>query len=180
MKNKKMVAALAAAALLSNAHVLAADKQCTRTDIGNAQRAIDKVVTWSQLRKAWVDYRQCDTGDIADQFTDALLRLVVDWTGVEEFAAAAQKDPDYMAFLVDHLKSPAAKDDRSTVYSRAKKDCPKTLESFCAQVADASKDGGSSPSTGSGIGIQPLMQPFGAEGAKPAPPKPAPAKPDAK
>jgi hypothetical protein len=170
MKNKRALSALAVFAMLGGIPALAADKQCTRADIGNAQRAIDKVITWAQLRKAYTDFRHCDNGDIADQFTDALLRLVVDWKGVEEFAAAAQKDPDYMSFLVTHLQSPAAKDDRETVYARAKKECPKTLDSFCAQVADASKAGGGSAGSSSGIGMQPLMEPIRVE-TKPAAPK---------
>jgi hypothetical protein len=180
MKNKKLIAIFGAVAVLASVPVLAADKQCTRADIGNAQRNIDKVITWAQLRKAWGDYRHCDTGDIGDLYTDALLRLMVDWKGVEEFAAAAQKDPDYMAFLVSHLQSPAAKDDRPTVYARAKKECPKTLDDFCAKVAEASKEGASAAaSTGSDIGIQPLMQPIRVETTKPAA-KPEAAKPDTK
>jgi hypothetical protein len=173
MKNKKSISALAAIALLASIPALAADKQCTRADIGNAQRSIDKVVTWAQLRKAYTDFRHCDNGDIADQFTDALLRLVVDWRGVEEFAAAAQKDPDYMTFLITHLQSPAAKDDRETVYARAKKECPKSLDSFCAQVADATKSGGGAAASSSGIGIQPLMEPIRIE-TKSAPKPDAP------
>ncbi|HLX23949.1 MAG TPA: hypothetical protein VKR38_11420 [Usitatibacter sp.] len=180
MKNKKTLSAFAVIAMLGGIPVLAADKQCTRADIGNAQRSIDKVVTWAQLRKAWGDYRQCDTGDVADLFTDALLRLVVDWKGVAEYAAAAQKDPEYMDFLLNHLRSPAAKDDRPTVYARAKKECPKSLDDFCAKVADAAKEGGgSSASTGNDIGIQPLMQPIQVQTSKPEVGKPA-AKPDSK
>jgi hypothetical protein len=175
MNNKKMVPVLAVLALFAVASVDAADKTCTRPDIANAQRAIDKIVTWSQLRKAYTDFKHCDTGDTADQFTDALLRLTVDWKGVEEFATAAQKDPDYMEFFVRHVQSPAAKDDRETVYARAKKECPKTYDEFCAKVADATKVGGgtSAASDPGGIGIQPLMQPLKIETTKPA------AKPDA-
>jgi hypothetical protein len=173
MNNKKMALAVGIVAALGcfAAH---ADKTCTRPDIANAQRAIDKVVSWSQLRKAWTDYKHCDTGDVGDQFTDALLRLMVDWKGVEELAAATSKDPDYKAFVVAHLQSPAAKDDQPTVYSRAKKDCPKTLDSFCADIADAVKGtGGSTPAVGKGgIELQPLMEPIKVQTAKPDPAKP--------
>ena len=171
MDKNKTVLALALAGAAACFHASAADKQCTRADVGNAQRAIDKIVTWSQLRKAYTDYRHCDTGDVADQFTDALMRLFVDWKGVEEFAAAAKGDPDYMAFFIAHLKSPAAKDDRDTVYARAKRDCPKAFDDFCAQVADAAH-GGSGNARGGDIGIQPLLQPIQVKTVKPEAPKP--------
>ena len=49
------------------------------------------------------------------------------------------KDADYKAFVVEHLQSPAAKDDLPTIYSRAKKECPKGLDAFCADMADVVK-----------------------------------------
>jgi hypothetical protein len=168
-KNNKIALALAAAAFFAWGPAQAADKACTRPDIANAQRAIDKIVSWSQLRKAWGDYKQCDTGDIGDQFTDALLRMVVEWKNVDELASAAEKDPDYKAFIMAHLQSPAAKDDQPTVYSRAKRDCPKKLDAFCAEVADAVKASGSTTSVGKGgIELQPMMEPLKVQTAKPA------------
>ncbi|HEY2627707.1 MAG TPA: hypothetical protein VGI57_01205 [Usitatibacter sp.] len=171
MKNKKMALALGTAALFTCALAQAADKTCTRPDLANAQRSIDKVVSWSQLRKAWGDYKQCDTGDIADQFTDALLRMVVEWKNVEELASATDKDADYKAFVMAHIKSPAAKDDQPTVYARAKKECPKALDAFCTELADAAKGGsGAAANTGkAGIELQPLMQPLKVETVKPSP-----------
>jgi hypothetical protein len=163
MRNAKTFRALAIAALVGCIPAQAADKACTRADTGNAQRAIDKVVSWPQLRKAWQDYKHCDKGDVADQYTDALLRLVVDWKNIEELAAAMDKDPDYKAFVLEHLKSPSAKDDQPTVYSRAKKSCPANLDAFCAQVAEAVKGGDSAAP--SATMIQPLMQPFRIEEA---------------
>jgi hypothetical protein len=168
MKNNNKMA-LAAIVLLGCGLAQAADKPCTRPDIANAQRAIDKIVSWSQLRKAWGDYKQCDTGDVGDQFTDALLRMVVEWKNVDELAAAAEKDPDYKAFVIAHLKSPAAKDDQPTVYSRAKRDCPKKLDAFCADVAEAVKGSGSATPVGKGgIELQPLMEPLKVQTVKPA------------
>lgn len=175
-----MAPAVAVFALFAWAGAHAADKACARPDIANAQRAIDKVVSWSQLRKAYGDFKQCDSGDVADQFTDALLRMTVEWKDVEELASAMNKDADYKAFVVKHLQSPAAKDDQPTVYARAKKECPKTLDSFCSDLADAVKPGASPNSAGTGdIGIQPLMEPLRIETVKPAA-KPDAAKPGAK
>lgn len=173
--NNKIALAAGAIVILGCGLAQAADKACTRPDIANAQKSIDRVESWSQLRKAWGDYKQCDSGDIADLFTDALLRLVVDWKSVDELASAMQKEPDYKAFVMAHLKSPAAKDDQPTVYSRAKKDCPRTLDAFCAEMAEAVKSGPASPVSKGGIELQPMMEPLKVQTAKPEA-----AKPDAK
>lgn len=162
MKNRsnRIALALGTVAILGCGVLQAADKPCTRPDVANASRSIDKVMSFSQLHKAWGDYRQCDSGEIGELFTDALLRLVVEWKGVEELASAMAKDPDYKAFVMTHLTSPAAKDDQPTVYSRARKDCPKTLDAFCADVADAVKGTGTPTVSKGGIELEPLMEPI--------------------
>ena len=126
-----------ACCLVLSAH--AADKPCTRSDIANAQRAIDAVITWPQLRKAWADYRQCDSGEIADMYTDAVLRLAVAWKNADQFAADAGKDAGYKAFVVEHLKSPAAKDDLPSIKGRLASSCPKGSDAFCAELTEALK-----------------------------------------
>jgi hypothetical protein len=162
---KRLLLVPLASCLLSAAQ--AADKACTRADIGNAQRTIDAVVTWPQLRKAWADYRQCDKGDIADMYTDALLRLAVAWKNAEQLAADAGKDPDYKAFVVEHLTSPAAKDDLPSIKGRLSSNCPRGQDAFCKDLSEAVKSGGAS--------AQPLnLEPLRLESIKAAQPKGAP------
>jgi len=117
----------------------AADRPCTKSDSANAAKAIDAVVTWPQLRKAWADYRHCDSGEVADLYTDALLRLAVAWKNADQFAVDAGKDPGYKAFVVEHLKSPAAKDDLPSIKGRLSSSCPKGDDAFCAELTEALK-----------------------------------------
>jgi hypothetical protein len=119
--------------------VQAQDKPCTKADSAAAEKALDRVVTWTQLEKAWRDYRQCDTGNVDELFTDALMRMLVEWKSPEALADAMAKDPAYDAFVIKHVKSPAAKDDRESVYSRAKQSCPSKLGAFCDKLVEASK-----------------------------------------
>lgn len=128
--------ALLALALVAATGAFAAGKPCSPNDAKAAEKAIDKVVDLSQLEKAYRDYGHCDSGPVADQFTDALLRLVVDWKDPEALARA-MKDPGFHGFVIAHLKSDAAKEDRPTVYSRAKTGCPRGEDLFCAELADA-------------------------------------------
>jgi hypothetical protein len=132
MRNAIVVLALAAAAA---AH--AADKPCSPADAAAADKAIDRVVTWQQLYKTWQDYGHCDTGPTADNFTDALMRLTVAWKKVSDLSGQMRSDAKYRDFVMAHVKSDAAKDDRASVFSRAKKDCPGGQDAFCADLVDA-------------------------------------------
>jgi hypothetical protein len=126
-----------AAVLLSGAAL--AQKPCGKSEVAAAEKAIDRASSWTQMHKAYTDYRHCDAGPVEDQFTDALLRLAVDWKDVPTFAATLEKDAQYKAFVVKHLQSPAAKDDIDSIYSRAKSSCPAKMESFCAELADIAR-----------------------------------------
>ena len=130
---------LGLATLLLAAAVHAQDKPCSKADAEGAAKALDKVVTWGQLEKAWRDYRQCDSPPVDDQFTEAMMRMMVDWKQMDQLATAAQKDAEYKAFIIRHVKSPIAADDRADVYSRAKASCPAGLDKFCTELADAAK-----------------------------------------
>ena len=135
MRNALAVCLLAVAAFAN-----AADKPCTKADASNAEKAIDRVVTWPQLYKAWQDWHQCDNeASVSDVYTDAVLRLGVAWKNVDGLATPMKSDPQYREFIYKHLKSDAAKDDRDAIYARAKKDCPSNLDAFCTEMGDTVK-----------------------------------------
>jgi phage/plasmid primase-like uncharacterized protein len=136
MKRPRVLLACVAMAGALAAH--AQDKPCGATDSAAAAKAVDRIVTWPQLLKAWQDYRQCDSGGVADAFTDALMRMMVEWKSPDQLADAMARSPEYAAFITRHLKS-AAKEDRESAYSRAKQDCPGGLAAFCEKVLEASK-----------------------------------------
>lgn len=130
----KPVVALAAA-LGFAACVHAADKPCPPAEAAKAEKTIDNVVSWAQMRKVYVDYAHCNTGAVADMYCDALMRLMVEWKNIDALAADMSKDEKYRDFVYAHLRSPAAKEDRQTIYMRAKGSCPKGLGAFCTEIA---------------------------------------------
>ena len=115
----------------------AAGGTCSKADAANAQKAIDRVMTWPQLQKAQKDFGQCDAGDVADAYSDALLRLLVDWQDIPALATA-MGDASFKQFVLGHLRA-ASKEDRNAVYSRAKASCPAGRDAICAEIADTAK-----------------------------------------
>ena len=137
----KKLAILVATACFSIAH---AQKACTPADAAKAEKAVDQVVTWPHLHKAWRDWKHCDTGNVADVYTDAIMRLMVEWKNVDGLAEP-MKDPEYKSFIHAHLRSPAAKDDVSAILSRVQQSCPKGHDALCKDIAAAATEKGSAP-----------------------------------
>jgi hypothetical protein len=118
-----------------------AQKDCGKADAAAADKAADKIVNAENLKKTWSDYGHCDTGTVQDTFTDAILRLMVAWKEKDvERLAQDMQDPGYKKFIHKHLLSPEAKDDRQSIYSRAKASCPMTQGQFCADLMEVVKD----------------------------------------
>lgn len=140
----KRARVLACCALIAAAPAFA-QKTCSKADSAAAEKAMDKVVSWASLYKTYSDYRHCDTGSVNDGFTDAMLRLMVDWKHMDQLAGNVAKDAEYKAWLHKHLLSPMAKDDLESVYSRAKKSCPAAQQDFCAELIEVVKPGGGKP-----------------------------------
>lgn len=166
---------LLAAAALAFAGAASAQKPCTKADESNAQKAIDKISSWATLNGTWKSFRHCDTGAVGENFTEAILRLVIDWKGVNQLADAMAKDADYKAFIIDHLKSPEAKSDAPDVYSRTKSACPGGLADWCKEIAAAVHEPPPRPATPVALppavapqpGVPPVTQPA-PSGAPPA------------
>ena len=135
MKKMTLAVALLAAALGAAAQ----DKACPPADEKKAEAAIDRVVNWDLLYKSWQEYRHCDKGSVGEGFTEALMRLIVDWKQVDVLAKQVEASREYRDFVHRHIDSPAAKGDVDSIYSRATKSCPKGLDSFCKDIATTAK-----------------------------------------
>ena len=152
MKILRVVLCCVAAAAVS----AQAQKVCSKGDAAAAEKAIERVVSWPGLQKAYVDYRHCDTGPVEELYTDALLRLMVEWKNVDSVAGAVAKDADYKAWIHKHLSSPAAADDRESVYSRVKASCPAKQDAFCGEIAEVTKPGKGAPSPNAPLNFDPI------------------------
>ncbi|QJR12758.1 hypothetical protein DSM104443_03851 [Usitatibacter rugosus] len=170
---KKIILLLATLVFAASAH---AQKTCSKADESNAQKAIDRISSWSTLNATWKTYRHCDTGPVGESFTEAILRLVIDWKNMNQLADAMGKDTDYNAFILTHLKSDEAKGDAQDVYSRAKGACPKGLDTFCKDVIVAVNPP-KAPPPATPAALPPVATP---QPGVPSPSTPSPATPDKK
>ena len=116
----------------------AQQKPCPPAEASRAEQAIDRVSSWTQLQKAFRDHRHCDAGAVAELYTETIVRLAVEWKDVDGFVAVMQ-DAGFKAFVFAHLRSPAAKPELESVYSRARASCPEKHAAFCAELAEVAR-----------------------------------------
>lgn len=135
---KTTIRCLATALALAAASAAAA-KDCGSAESQAAEKALDNVVNWDLMYRAFKQYGHCDNALTEDTFTDAFMRVAVSWQQVEKFAEKYQSDPQYKAFVHRRMKSLSAKEDVKSVYSRAKTNCPPKLDAFCAEIAEVAK-----------------------------------------
>lgn len=168
------IATLAAALAAGAVTIASAQAPCTSRDAAAAGKAIDRVNTWEQLHKSWKDWGRCDSGATADGFTDAIMRLGVDWKNVETLAADMKGDPGYHDFIIAHIKGDPAKEDRDALFSRAKTACPKGQDAFCAEIIDVASGGGGGGKGGDmGLKTPDLLQPLNVPSLPSTTPPPA-------
>ena len=155
----KKIAGTVLVLALGAAMPAAAQTECSKAESAAAEKVTGFIVNYGQLTKAYKDYRHCDTGAVEENFTDAILRLLVEWKNVDTIASELQADPEYKKFIYKHLDSPAAKDDRESIYSRAKNSCPPIQDEFCKDLMAKVRPAGGGAS---GLAPAPAIQPAGA------------------
>ena len=136
---KKPVALVALALALGASAPALAQKECSKSEAAAAEKAVDRVVNYPGLLKAWRDYGHCSQGPVGELFTEAILRLMVEWKDVDTVAQDMGREPNYKKFVFGHLGN-AAKEDRQSIYSRAKASCPLTQGAFCAELIEVVKN----------------------------------------
>jgi hypothetical protein len=135
----KTIGCALAALVFAASGALAQGKACGPADAAAAEKALDAVVNWSLMSRAWKQFQHCDKGPTEEMFTDAFMRLAVEWKHVDELAAQYQGDPLFNDFVKKQMGNRAAREDVASIYSRARLSCPAKLEAFCAELLEAGK-----------------------------------------
>ena len=156
----------------------AADKPCSKADAANAEKAIDRVVSWGTMHKTWKDYGHCDTGQAGELFTEALLRMIVgSWPKIGELESTFTNDIPYREWILARLSSGALpKGDRDDVHDLTQNNCPKSQKRLCEALHEAAEKGqgkGAPPPKPAAPAPVPTAPAAPAAPAPSAPPKPA-------
>jgi hypothetical protein len=118
------------------AGVSRADGRCARID----ENVSYGLKTWSALHSAYARFRQCDDGAIAEGFSEAVARLMIDhWTDLPQALPLFRSDRAFENWAVRHIDQTVSFEDSMKIEELAEKSCPAGAQKLCDQLVAALK-----------------------------------------
>jgi hypothetical protein len=113
---------------------------CSPRQLRAAENAASDLGTWTKIHLFFSRFSGCDDGGIADDVTEAVVRLMSSrWEDLQLFADEAKKDPGFTKFVLTHVDSTADTDDLKKIRTYASQRCAPNLSLLCKQIGDAAQ-----------------------------------------
>jgi hypothetical protein len=113
---------------------------CSRRQADAAQTAASHIDNWMKVYLFFSKFGGCDDGGIADDVSEAIVRLMSDkWTELPLFADAAKKNPGFRKFVLSHVDSTADTGDLKKIRANSSQLCPSDLSALCKEIGHASQ-----------------------------------------
>lgn len=115
-------------------------KPCTAKEADAASAMVDHLDTWTKVDRAFKKYGHCDDGSIAEGFSEAVARLLVDhWNTLPTLAQLAKTDPGLGRFIVRHIDTTLNTDDLENIRDLSSSSCPAGSAALCTALHRASE-----------------------------------------
>ena len=115
-------------------------KRCTAKEADAASAVVDQLDTWAKVERAFKKYRHCDDGSIAEGFSEAVARLLVDrWNTLPVLAQLAKTDPGLSRFVVRHIDTTLNTDDLEKIRDLSSRSCPAGSAALCTALHRATE-----------------------------------------
>jgi hypothetical protein len=124
------------------APVASKTRPCTTAAAKAAEEATGEAhKSWSILNAQYLEYakaKDCDDGAIAEGWDDGVARLLANsWADLPELARLVTADPDFLPFVIRHVRATAASEDLERARTSAKGRCREGHEELCRLIAEA-------------------------------------------
>ena len=132
-------AALAISVLLGLATPGAAHaRKCPANEASLAEVEVDHLDSWTKLQSAFKTHGHCDDGSIAEGYSEAVARLLVDqWDTLPELARLAQRDSRFRRFVLRHIDSTLNTSDLEKIGQLSSSACPHGNVKLCRDLQGA-------------------------------------------
>jgi hypothetical protein len=98
----------------------------------------DHLKSWSDLYQLFKRYHGCDTGALAEGYSDFVVRtLAHQWDGLEELKKLIAADKTFEEFVLKHIDASADPDHIVTVLANVKERCPANSAQLCSSIEKA-------------------------------------------
>jgi hypothetical protein len=120
---------------------LAYGKQCTTSEANAAEAGIDHPDSWGSVDLAYGKYGHCDDGGIAEGYSEAVARLLVDrWDTLPDLAALIRRNPPLRGFVLRHIDATLDARDLVRIEALATTSCFPSLKPLCRALKKAASN----------------------------------------
>jgi hypothetical protein len=96
---------------------------------------VGKLHTWHALYHAYREFRQCDDGAIAGGFAETIATLLAErWGSFPHGANLMQQDPQFRAFVRQHLGDATPQIQWVEIVENTSKHCPRQYTALCNEL----------------------------------------------
>ena len=108
---------------------------CSKRDEIASEREGERLKDWTAVYHSFQLYRQCDDGELAEDYSDAVSILLSEhWPSVGLLARLARSDPQFGEFVLRHADSLMSPDQAKTIIVNAEKHCPAGARALCRRL----------------------------------------------
>jgi hypothetical protein len=109
--------------------------ECSDTQAQHAESEADMLRSWDDLYGSYKRYKHCDDGAIAEGYSEAVARILVDhWSTLSRLADITRKDKDFRRFVLKHIDETLYLGDIKNIRANAEKKCPSRLRDLCRDI----------------------------------------------
>ena len=132
---------LAALLTICSAHgAVVFGRECTEKEAYDAEGQAAPA-SWQEFYAAYLRYGHCDTGAIAEGYSDFAATLAADhWDQVEALDALARAHPAFRKFVLAHLNVTMNLDQAQAIQLNASTRCPEKAKKLCSAILQRIKE----------------------------------------
>ncbi len=113
----------------------ASGKPCSAKDAQAADAMIDRLVSWEMVERAYRQFGHCDDGSIAEGYSEAVARLLVDqWPTLPNLSMRIKRYPAFGRFVLRHIDATLSTQDVEKIAELASASCPPQDATLCARI----------------------------------------------
>jgi hypothetical protein len=120
--------------MFSQCLACAQQRPCSTVEAQRAETQ-ETLRSWDVLYRSYKLFRACDDGAIAEGYSEAVARILVDhWSTLPRLVSLAKNDSEFRRFVLKHIDTTLDIDDIKKIKTNAKTRCPSELRTICTDL----------------------------------------------
>ena len=114
----------------------AGTSECSEAQARTAENEIAGLDSWKAVHGAYQKYIHCDDGSVAEGYSEAIARLLVDrWQTITDLQKIVQRDSKFLDFVASHVDETLDERDLNAIHLSAATECPPMVAAVCSRLA---------------------------------------------